>query len=158
VRETIAMGELPDGKGVNAKFNARVSTTTVLTPQQIHEIGLAEVKRIRAEMDKVIAQAQFNGSFDEFLVFLRKDRRFYYTNADDLLRGYRDICKRADPELARLFGKLPRLPYGVKPIPAYADKSAPTAYYQPGSPTAGGGLLLRQHLCAGYASDLGNGR
>ena len=135
-RETIAMNDLPDGKAWY-ELSARVSTTTKLTPAQIHEIGQAEVKRIRAEMDKVIAAAQFKGSFDEFLEFLRKDPQFYYTNAGDLLRGYRDICKRADPELARLFGKLPRLPYGVKPIPDYADKSAPTAYYQPGSPQAG---------------------
>ncbi|HEX5218013.1 MAG TPA: DUF885 family protein [Verrucomicrobiae bacterium] len=135
-RETIAMGELPDGKAWY-EYNARVSTTTSLTPEQIHEIGLAEVKRIRVEMDKVIAQAQFKGSFDEFLVFLRKDPQFYYTSAEDLLRGYRDICKRADPELARLFGKLPRLPYGVVAVPGYAEESQTTAYYQPGSPEAG---------------------
>ena len=135
-RETIAMGDLPAGEAWY-EYNARVSTTTSLTPEQIHEIGLAEVKRIRAEMDKVIAQAQFKGSFDEFLVFLRKDPQFYYTNAEELLRGYRDICKRADPELARLFGKLPRLPYGVVAVPGYAEESQTTAYYQPGSPEAG---------------------
>src|SRR6185295_4056629 len=88
-------------------------------------------------MDKVIADSGFKGSFEEFLAFLRKDSRFYYTNADDLLRGYRDICKRADPELAHLFGKLPRQPYGVKPVPSYAEESQTTAYYQPGSPEAG---------------------
>ena len=88
-------------------------------------------------MNKVIATSGFKGSFDEFLAFLRTDPQFSYTNAADLLRGYRDICKRADPELARLFGKLPRLPYGVKPIPSYAEKSQTTAYYQPGSPDAG---------------------
>jgi uncharacterized protein (DUF885 family) len=135
-RETIAMGELPDGKAWYA-YNARVSTTTTLTPQQIHELGQSEVKRIRREMDKVIADSGFKGAFDEFLQFLRKDPRFYYTNAEDLLRGYRDICKRADPELARLFGKIPRLPYGVLPVPAYSEKSQTTAYYQPGSPEAG---------------------
>ena len=135
-RETIAMGDLPDGRAWY-EFNARVSTTTQLSPQQIHEIGLAEVKRIRAEMNQVIAEVQFSGSFAEFLAFLRTDKQFSYTNADDLLRGYRDICKRADPELAHLFGKLPRLTYGVLPIPDYAAKSQTTAYYQPGSPQAG---------------------
>ncbi len=135
-RETIACGDLPDGKAWY-EFNARAITTTQLTPQQIHAIGLSEVARIRAEMDKVIATSGFKGSFDEFLVFLRSDPQFSYTNAADLLRGYRDICKRADPELARLFGKLPRLPYGVKAIPSYAEKSQTTAYYQPGSPDAG---------------------
>jgi len=135
-RESIAMSDLPDGKAWYA-YNVRMLTTTSLTPQQIHELGLSEVKRIRAEMDKVIAQAGFKGSFGEFLEFLRKDPRFYYTDADSLLMGYRDICKRADPELAKLFGKLPRLPYGVLPVPAYAEKSQTTAYYQPGSPEAG---------------------
>ena len=135
-RETIALSDLPDGKAWY-EFSARTATTTQLTPQQIHDLGLSEVKRIRGEMTKVIATTGFNGSFGEFQEFLRQDPRFAYTNADDLLRGYRDICKRADPELARLFGKLPRLPYGVLPIPDYAAKSQTTAYYQPGSPPAG---------------------
>jgi len=135
-RETIAMRALPNGREWYA-FNARVETTTTLTPKEIHEIGLAEVARIRNEMDKVILEAGYKGSFDDFLGFLRKDTRFYYTNAEDLLRGYRDLCKRADPELAHLFGKLPRLPYGVTPVPAYAEKSQTTAYYEPGSPTVG---------------------
>ncbi|MCC6819142.1 MAG: DUF885 domain-containing protein [Verrucomicrobia subdivision 3 bacterium] len=135
-RETIAMSDLPDGKAWY-EFSARVSTTTRLPPQQIHELGLAEVKRIRSEMDKVIAATGFKGNFGELLEFLRTDPRFAYTNAEDLLRGYRDICKRADPELARLFGKLPRLPYGVLPIPDYAAKSQTTGYYQPGAPSAG---------------------
>ena len=135
-RETIPMSDLPDGKAWY-QFNARAITTTPLTPQEIHNIGLSEVARIRGEMERVIAGTDFKGSFGEFLEFLRSDPQFSYTNAAGLLRGYRDICKRADPELARLFGKLPRLPYGVKPIPSYAEKSQTTAYYQPGSPDAG---------------------
>ena len=135
-RQTIALGDLPDGKAWYA-YNVRTITTTSLTPAQIHQIGLSEVKRIRAEMDRVIAQTGFKGSFDAFLIYLRKDPRFYYTNKEDLLRGYRDIAKRLDPELVRYFGKLPRLTYGVLPIPSYSERSAPTAYYQPGSPTAG---------------------
>jgi uncharacterized protein (DUF885 family) len=135
-RETIAMSDMPDGKAWYA-YNVRTTTTTALTPEQIHEIGLSEVKRIRAEMDTVIAQTGFKGSFAQFSKFLRTDPRFFYTNADDLLRGYRDIDKRSDPELARLFGKLPRLTYGVHAIPAVAEKSQTTAYYQPGSLQAG---------------------
>jgi uncharacterized protein (DUF885 family) len=135
-RETIAMSALPDGKAWYA-FNVRTTTTTTRTPDQIHELGLSEVKRIRKEMDKVIAETGFKGSFAEFCQFLRTDPKFYYTDAESLLRGYRDIVKRIDPELARLFGKLPRLPYGVKVIPAGAEKSQTTAYYQPGSPQAG---------------------
>jgi uncharacterized protein (DUF885 family) len=135
-RESIGMSDLPNGQAWYA-YNARVQTTTTLTPQQIHDIGLAEVKRIRGELDKVIAQTGFKGSFEDFSKFLRTDTRFYYTNTDDLLRGYRDLAKRIDPELPRLFGKLPRLTYGVVPIPSYAAKSQTGAYYQPGSPEAG---------------------
>ncbi len=135
-RQTIAMSDLPDGQAWYA-FNVRTTTTTILTPAQIHDLGLSEVKRIRAEMDAVIAQTGFHGSFAKFSKFLRTDPRFFYPSADDLLRGYRDIAKRADPELAHLFGKLPRLPYGVHAIPAVAEKSQTTAYYQPGSPQAG---------------------
>jgi len=135
-RESIGLGALPDGAAWY-EYNVRARTTTNLTPQQIHEIGLAEVKRIRAEMDKVIEQSGFNGSFAEFSKFVRTDPQFYYTNADALLMGYRDIAKRIDPELPRLFGRLPRLTYGVVAIPDYAAKSQTSAYYMPGSPTAG---------------------
>ncbi|MFO1487543.1 MAG: DUF885 domain-containing protein [Verrucomicrobiota bacterium] len=135
-RESIGASDLPKGRDWYS-YRIREQTTTTMPPQQIHNIGLAEVKRIRAEMDKIIKQTGFKGGFDEFSQFLRTDPRFYYTNAADLLTGYRDIAKRVDPELPRLFGKLPRLPYGVVPIPDYAAKSQTSAYYQPGSPSAG---------------------
>jgi uncharacterized protein (DUF885 family) len=135
-RESIAMSDLPDGKAWYA-YNVRTITTTSLTPDEIHKIGLAEVKRIRGQMDQVIAQTGFKGSFDEFLIFLRKDPQFYYTNKEDLLRGYRDIAKRIDPELTRFFGKLPRLTYGVLPVPGYSERSQTTGYYEPGSVQAG---------------------
>jgi uncharacterized protein (DUF885 family) len=88
-------------------------------------------------MDGVREGSGFTGGFAEFMSFLRTDPRFFYERAEDLLTGYRDICKRADPELVRLFATLPRLPYGVVPVPAYAEKSQTTAYYEPGSPAAG---------------------
>ncbi len=134
-RETIAMSALPDGAAHYA-YNVRWQTTTNLTPQQIHELGLSEVKRIRAEMDQVIVQSGFKGTFAEFAVFLRTDPRFYFKDEQSLVTEYRDIAKRADPQLAHLFGKLPRLPYGVLPIPAYLAPTQTTAYYQPGSPAA----------------------
>ena len=135
-RKTIGVKDLPNGEAWYA-YDARTSTTTNMTPQEIHELGLSEVKRIRAEMDKVIADVKFQGSFDDFTKFLRTDPQFYYTKPEDLLAGYRDIAKRIDPELPRFFGKLPRLTYGVRAVPAYAEKSAPTAYYQGGSTKAG---------------------
>src|SRR5436309_5985502 len=135
-RESIAMSDLPDGKAWYA-HNVRTSTTTSMTPKEIHELGLAEVKRIRQEMDALIERIGFRGTFSDFCKYLRSEPKFYYSDADSLVRAYRDIAKRADPELAHLFGKLPRLPYGVREIPAYAEKSQTTAYYEPGSPQAG---------------------
>ena len=133
---SIALSDMPDGTNW---YNHRVKqfTTSSLTAKEIHELGLSEVKRIRAEMDKVIADSGFEGSFSEFTHFLRTDKQFYMTNAEDLLRGYRDIAKRADPELAKLFGTLPRLPYCVIAIPDYAAKSQTTAYYWGGSNKTG---------------------
>jgi uncharacterized protein (DUF885 family) len=135
-RESIAATALPKGAEAYA-YHVRWQTTTNLTPQQIHEIGLSEVKRIRAEMDKVIASANFKGTFHEFTEFLRNDPRFYFEKPDDLVNGYRIIAKKIDPELAHLFGKLPRLPYGVTPIPDFKAPSQTTAYYQAGAPSVG---------------------
>lgn len=135
-RKTIAMRDLPNGEAWYA-YNVKQRTTTDLTPEQIHEIGLSEVKRIRSEMDGIIESIGFEGTFEDFLVFLRTDPQFYHSTKEDLLREYRDIAKRADPELMKLFGKLPRTPYGVIPVPSYAEKSQTTAYYQRGSVEAG---------------------
>jgi uncharacterized protein (DUF885 family) len=135
-RETIACRDLPDGPAWY-EFLVRQSTTTTLFPPEIHEVGLREVARIRSLMDAVVAQTGYTGGFAAFVDFLRTDPRFFFERAEDLLTAYRDIVKRADPELVRLFGTLPRLPYGVRPVPAYAEKSQTTAYYEPGSPEAG---------------------
>jgi uncharacterized protein (DUF885 family) len=135
-RESVAASDLPDGKAWYA-FRVRRYTTTDMSPEQIHQIGLNEVTRIRGQMERVIREANFSGSFAEFCDFLRTDPQFFYKRADDLMTGYRDICKKVDPELAKLFGKLPRLPYGVLPVPSYAEKSQTTAYYQPGAASFG---------------------
>ena len=135
-RETVGMSALPDGAAWYA-YNVRVETTTDRTPEEIHAIGLAEVKRIRGEEDSVMKAIGYKGSFAEFSNFLRTDPRFFFTDSADLVRAYRDIVKRIDPELIHLFGHLPRLPYGVTTIPSYSAKSATTAYYQPGSYEAG---------------------
>jgi len=134
-RESIACSDLPNGKAWY-QHQIHVLTTTQLTPKQIHNIGLSEVKRIRAEMEKVKGKTSFKGSLADFFRFLRTDQRFYYDKGTALLAGYRDISKRADPELIKLFGNLPRQPYGVRPVPSYIERSVTTAYYQPGSTTA----------------------
>jgi uncharacterized protein (DUF885 family) len=135
-RESVGLGQLPGGAAWYAHA-VRESTSTEMTTEEIHAVGLAEVKRIRGLMDQVIAGTGFTGDFNEFLLFLRTDPQFFYGEADALVAAYRDISKRADAGLVKMFGLLPRLPYGVEPVPAYAEKSQTTAYYQPGSARAG---------------------
>jgi len=135
-RETVGRSALPNGR-MWYDYQIKHYTTTTLTPDEIHDIGLREVKRIRAEMEAIRKQVGFQGDLHAFFGFLRTDPRFYCETANELLSGYRDICKRADPELPKLFRKLPRQPYGVIPVPAYIEKSVTTAYYQPGSNDAG---------------------
>jgi uncharacterized protein (DUF885 family) len=134
-RETIAWTSVPQGKEWYS-YRVRQQTTTDMTPDEIHALGLSEVKRIRAEMEKIRVQTGFTGTLEEFFTFLRTDPRFYYTTREELLVAYRDIAKRIDPELTRLFGRIPRLPYGVIPIPSYSEKTQTTAYYNQGSPEA----------------------
>lgn len=135
-RESIGCSELPNGR---KWYQERIlaMTTTELTAKEIHQIGLREVKRIRAQMEEIKKQSGFKGSLMEFFKYLRTDKQFYYHKGTELLAGYRDISKRADPELIKLFGILPRQPYGIRPVPAYIERSVTTAYYQPGSTTAG---------------------
>ncbi len=129
----VGASALPNGAAYY-RWCVRQHTTTDLTPEAIHEIGLKEVSRIHAEMESVLKETGFRGSFGEFLAFLRSDPKFYYTDAASLVSGYRDIAKRIDGELPRLFGKLPRNSYGVKVIPEPAQPAQTTAYYQQGAP------------------------
>ncbi|MCS5614726.1 MAG: DUF885 domain-containing protein [Candidatus Marinimicrobia bacterium] len=135
-RENISAMSLPNGDKFYA-FKVKYYTTTNKTPSEIHSIGLREVARIRSEMEKVIKDSGFTGSFKEFIAYLRTNPDFYYESAEELLDGYRAICKKADPELTKLFGTLPRLSYGVKPIPDFQAPASPTAYYYSGSLKAG---------------------
>lgn len=135
-RETLALSDLPNGKAWYA-YKIRKNTTTNLTATEIHQRGLDEVKRLRAEMDTLIAETKFKGTFAEFSAYLRKDPKFFFNNATELLVAYRDIAKRIDPQLMKQFGKLPRSQYGVEPVPAFSERSQPTAYYRGGSLKAG---------------------
>lgn len=144
-RENVGASDYPDGAAFY-DYMLGVMTTTDLTAAQIHEIGLKEVERIRAEMMDTIrrsdfmetAEARSAGADDErlfraFLEYLRTNPRFYATTEDDLLAAYRDVAKRVDAWMPRLFKTLPRLPYGVRAMPAFMAPSAPTAYYLSGS-------------------------
>jgi uncharacterized protein (DUF885 family) len=108
-------------------------TTTSLTAEQIHQIGVAEVARIRSAMNDIIAKVEFKGTFLRFLEYLRTDPRFHYSDPQRLLEAYTVMAKRIDPLLPRYFGRLPRTPYGVREIPASTAPDTTTAYYQPSS-------------------------
>jgi prolyl oligopeptidase len=127
-RETIGASALPNGNAWY-EYQARLYTTTSMTPDEIHRLGLNEVKRIRDEMQLIIDELGFEGSFEDFLNFLRTDPRFYYDTPEELFDGYLAVAKRIDPELVRLFGKLPRMPYGLRPIPDNIAPDTTTAYY-----------------------------
>jgi uncharacterized protein (DUF885 family) len=129
---SIAATDLPDGRDYYA-WLVRYHTTTDLTPDQIHEIGLKEVARLDGEIAQLKKQLKFKGDTQAFFRYLRTDKRFFHKNGDELLASYRVIAKRIDGELPKLFGKLPRLPYGVRPIPMTTAPDTTTAYYQPGA-------------------------
>ena len=128
-RETVGLWDTPDGRE-HYKYLARYHTTTALTPEEIHDIGLREVARNRAEMQKVMDEVGFKGSLAEFFQYLRTDPKFYYKTGDELFRGYAVITKQIDPELPRLFGKLYRTPFGLRAIPDNSAPNTTTAYYQ----------------------------
>jgi uncharacterized protein (DUF885 family) len=126
--DSIGVRALPGGKEWYQQ-RVRWFTTTDLTADQVHQIGLDEVARIRGEMQKIIEQVGFKGSFAEFLHYLRTDPKFHYTDAAELQQAYMAMSKRIDPLLPQYFGKLPRMPYGVRPIPAEAAPDTTAAYY-----------------------------
>ncbi len=142
-RKGLGVGSLPGGKAYYA-WLARRYTTTAMTPEEIHALGVSEVKRIRAEMDGVMAQTGFKGTFPEFLTFLRTDPRFYATSRQDLMEKASEIAKRIDDRLPAYFATLPRLTYGVREVPHDIEESYTTGRYFPGSPKLGvaGGYMV----------------
>jgi len=133
--DQVGAWQLPRGDELYA-LRARDFTTTSLTPDEIHAIGLKEVARIRGQMEEIVKEVGFQGSFEEFLTKLRTDKQFYYDTPEELLNGYLALCKRVDPQLPKLFKTLPRIPYGVEPIPQHIAPDTTTAYYR--QPSADG--------------------
>lgn len=127
-RATIGASSLPNGQAYYA-HRVRSYTTLPLTPREVHETGLAEIRRIRAEMDSVMRATGFTGTFPEFVQMLRTEPRFYVDTPERLLERTSLVLKRMDGELPRLFGRLPRMSYGIKEIPAYIAPRTTTAYY-----------------------------
>lgn len=134
-REDVAASALPNGRAYYEHL-VRKYTTLDVTPQHVHDVGLDEVRRIREEMDAVIKAIGFEGSFHDFVAFLRTDDRFYVQAPDALLKEAALILKKMDGELPRLFKTLPRMPYGIRPVPDYLAPGTTTAFYFP--PTGDG--------------------
>ncbi len=129
-KDEVGAWQLPEGKALYA-YLVRVHTTTKLSPDEVHALGLREVSRIRGEMEAVKAKAGFKGSLKELFEHLRTDPKFYFESGAELLVAYRDLAKRIDPLLVTLFRKLPRTPYGVSAIPEHIAPDTTTAYYRP---------------------------
>ena len=127
-RDSIGLDGVPNGKEWY-EYLARYHTTTNLTPDEIHDIGLNEVKRIRSEMEQIIKDLEWEGDFKSFLNYLRTSPRFYYDNGEDLLNAYLIMAKKIDPLLPKIFKVFPRAPYGVIPIPEESAPFTTTAYY-----------------------------
>ena len=127
--DQVGAWQMPHGEDMYAFF-ARRFTTTNLTPKEIHERGLSEVARIRAEMLKIMGQVGFRGSLPDFFKFLRTDKRFYYKTPEELFAAYQAMAKAIDPHLVKVFKTLPRTPYGVEPIPMAVAPDTTTAYYR----------------------------
>ena len=123
-RETLAATQLPHGSEYYTLSLQRYNTTR-MTVQEIHDLGLKEVARLDAELRAVMKEAGFAGTLPEFRSFLRTDPRFQFTRAEDELAAFRDIAKRVDPQLPRLFAELPRLPYGVRAMAPEEGNNAP---------------------------------
>jgi uncharacterized protein (DUF885 family) len=130
-RESIATADLPDGEAFYA-HRIYYYTSLHLSAEQVHQTGLEEVRRIRSEMESVIRKTGFSGDMPHFLEFLRTDPRFYVTTPEALLEKTSYVLKRIDGELPRLFKTLPRMPYGIRPVPDYAAAGETAAYYNPG--------------------------
>ena len=131
--ESVGAWQVPNGDATYA-YLAHSMTTTKATPEQIHETGLSEVKRIRAEMEKTKEQAGFKGTLAEFFQYLRTDPKFYAKSEDELLEYTRAEAKKIDPLLVKLFRTFPRLPYGVMPVPREIAMGMPAAYASGAAP------------------------
>ena len=142
-RTTIGASSLPNGRPYYS-YLVRRETTTDMKPDAVMALGQSEITRIRAAMDAEIRASGFQGDFRAFQLMLRNDPRFYLTTPQALLERASFLAKRVDDQLPRLIGHLPRLPYGVRPVPAAIAEHYTTARYFPGSPEQGvaGGLMI----------------
>lgn len=122
-----ALSGYPGGAEVYAAL-VQEHTTTTMTPDQIHQMGLDLVAQLRRQMEEVMRSSGYTGSWDNFIKYLNTDPKFFHASPEAMLAGYREIAKRIDPELPKLFAELPRMPYGIRAIPAYLGPGAAATY------------------------------
>lgn len=148
-RDAIGISEVPGGREYYQSL-VRYHTTLDTSPEEVHQRGLNEVARIRGEMEAIIAETGFEGSFAEFLNFLRTDPQFYARSEEELLMHAAWISKRADDAMPAFFGRMPRLPYGVRPVPATMAPTYTTGRYWPGDLERGiaGGYMVNTYNLA----------
>ncbi|MEO1997703.1 MAG: DUF885 domain-containing protein [Planctomycetaceae bacterium] len=130
--ENVGVWQIPGGQQFY-EHKVRQFTTTELTRDEIHNIGIREVARIRSQMEEIIREIAYDGDFSQFLEFLRTDKQFYFNNANDLIAAYQQFCRKVDPLLPRLFHRLPQVAYTIEAIPAQLAPDTTTAYYRPPS-------------------------
>ena len=135
-RESFGAYQMSNGKNYYAHQIKRYVTSTDKTAEEIHEVGLSEVARIKREMQELIDELEFEGSFDDFVHYLRTEPSFYAKTEVDLLKHASYIAKRIDHRMPGFFGTLPRLPYGIEPVPSEIAPNYTTAAYWPA--TSGG--------------------
>jgi uncharacterized protein (DUF885 family) len=132
-RDTVGIYDIPGGEQY---YRNRIKLYTTIDnpdPARIHNIGLDEVKRIRAEMEKTLEGINFLGTLDQFLGFIRTDPRYFYKTPEELFAAYEKTARGIEPQLPKLFGRLPKTPFGIRAVPAETAPTTTTAYYQPPS-------------------------
>lgn len=132
-RTTVGYWALPDGEEWY-EFQVRANTTVDMSPEEIHQLGLREVARIRSEMEQVMAQVGFEGDLQDFFKYVQEDDQFYFDNAEDLLQGYRDLQTKVNEKLPSMFDIFPKADYEVRAIEAFRAESSAGASYQPAAP------------------------
>jgi uncharacterized protein (DUF885 family) len=132
-RDSVGLSELPNGRSWY-DYLVGETTTTALSAEEIHEIGLAEVARIRAEMERVKDEVGFEGSLNEFFDHLKEDPQFFYSEPEQLLEAYRSLKGRVDAAVPEMFSLLPKADFEIRPVEEYRQQSAAAASYMPSSP------------------------
>ena len=132
-RDTVGIYDIPGGEQYYRNRINHFTTVENMDAARIHNLGIEEVKRIRAEMEKTLEGINFLGTLDQFLGFIRNDPRFFYKTPEELMAAYEKAARGIEPQLPKLFGRLPKTPFGIRAIPAATAPTTTTAYYQPPS-------------------------